>query len=269
MKRTFATVLLLFLLFVHGMRGQAPPSAEDRSHLLAVAREMRPHFEHMLKAAELIQKTPSIQERERIYCHSQVYAFPLIPKLGTFEEVESDYVQFAAHEAATQAEQVKRQYALRAAREQLAQAHENMQTCIDLFANGWQAFPTNGEEANFVDNMRRALRAIDHPDASLAPSSVDLPTATTLPDHDPVIVYKVEAEKSEEARRAKWQGDIDVTLSIDETGKVTNVTVLNSPGMGMDAKVIQAFSRWRFKPKIKDGVPVASRANARMSFRLL
>jgi TonB family protein len=269
MKRTFVAVVIyaaLFLPFVHGMRGQTPPSTEDRARLLTAAREMRPHWEHMLKAAELIQKTPSIQERERIYCRSQAYAFPLIPQFGTVEEVESNFTQFAAHEQATQAEQVKRQYVLQAGREQLAQAYENMQTCINLFANGWQTFPTNEDEANFAETMRAALRAVDrgYPDQP----AIAQPPAK-LPDHDPVLLYKVEAEKSEEARRAKWQGDIDVTLNIDETGKVTRVTVLNSPGMGMSANVIQAYMQWRFKPRIKNGVPVASIANSRMSFRLL
>jgi hypothetical protein len=229
MTRTFATVAI-YVLFVYGMRGQSPHSAEDRAHLLALAREMRPHWEHMLKAAELIQKTPSIQERERIYCHSQAYAFPLIPQVGTVEEMESNFTQLAAQEQATQAEQVKRQYALQGAREQLAQAYENMQTCIDLFANGWQAFPTNEQEANFVDNMRRALRAIDHPDASLAPSSVDLPTTTPLPDG-------ALAKWEQECRQ--WQENNLSTLTQLPHGEVTRIMNSAAPQQecGLSAEI--------------------------------
>ncbi len=259
MKRTFTTVaicVVLFLLVVHGMRGQPTGSSE-----------LRPHLEHMLAAAMLIQKTPSIQQRERIYCRSQVLAFPLLPQLGTVEEVESDYVQFSAREVATQAEQIKRQYALQVKREKLAQAYVNMQTCIDLFANGWKAFPTNEREGEFAEGVRAAIFAIDHPDQPAIATTQVKPSKES--DREPIRVYKIEAEYSEQARRANWQGDIDVTINIDENGKVTRVTVLNSPGMGMAGKVIQAVGQWRFKPKIKDGVPVPCTVNARVNFRRL
>jgi TonB family protein len=82
-------------------------------------------------------------------------------------------------------------------------------------------------------------------------------------------LFNVEPEYSEEARRARWQGDIDVSIAIDEKGKVTHVTVLNSPGMSLDEKVIIAVGQWHFKPKIKDGVPVACTVNSRVTFRLL
>jgi TonB family protein len=67
----------------------------------------------------------------------------------------------------------------------------------------------------------------------------------------------VEPEFSAEARRAHWNGgDIDVTFTIDESGKATHMKVLNSPGMGLDEQVISALEQWRFSPKIQDGVPV-------------
>lgn len=255
MKRAFATVtyVVLFLLILHRMRGQTPSDS-------------RPHLEHMLKAAELIQKTPSIQERERIYCRSQAAAFPMLLESGTVEELESNYAQFASSEQSTQAEQIKRQYALRVRREQLSQAYVNMQTCIDLFANGWKAFPTNEQEGEFAENLRAEIFAIDHPDKQVPATTQSTPAKES--DREPIRVYKVEAEYSEQARRMKWQGYIDVSINIDENGTVTRVTVLNSPGMGMAGKVIQAVGQWRFKPKIKDGVPVACTMKARMTFRL-
>ncbi len=109
------------------------------------------------------------------------------------------------------------------------------------------------------------------PPTDTQPESQQTAVQTTAPqpDQEPSIVSRVEPEYSEQARRAKWQGDIDVTLDIDENGKVTSVSVLNSPGMGLSAKVIVAVSQWRLKPKIKDGVPVPCTVNARVTFRLL
>ncbi len=39
-------------------------------------------------------------------------------------------------------------------------------------------------------------------------------------------------------------------------------------GMGLDEKAIEAVEQWRFKPGIKNGEPVAVKAQVAVSFRL-
>jgi len=64
----------------------------------------------------------------------------------------------------------------------------------------------------------------------------------------PEIIYKVEAEFSDEARRAKYQGICTVTLIVDAQGNPLNPHVTQALGMGLDEKAIEAIKQYKFKP---------------------
>jgi periplasmic protein TonB len=85
----------------------------------------------------------------------------------------------------------------------------------------------------------------------------------------PVLILKVEPDYSEEARRARYQGEVLMRLVIDQSGTPRNVQVVHPLGMGLDQKAVDAVKRWRFRPGMKDGQVVAVLANAEVSFRLL
>lgn len=85
----------------------------------------------------------------------------------------------------------------------------------------------------------------------------------------PVPVYKIEPEYSEEARKAKYQGTVVLSVIIDSTGKPTNLKVLRPLGLGLDEKAIEAVQKWRFRPGTKEGKPVAVYATIEVNFRLL
>ena len=85
----------------------------------------------------------------------------------------------------------------------------------------------------------------------------------------PAVVFKVEPEYSEEARKAKWQGTVLLSIVVDEKGNPRDIKVLRSLGLGLDQKAIEAVEKWRFKPGMKDGRPVAVSANVEVNFRLL
>lgn len=85
----------------------------------------------------------------------------------------------------------------------------------------------------------------------------------------PVVLSKVEPEYSEEARKAKWQGTVVLTLVVDEHGLPQAMKVTRSLGLGLDQKAIEAVSKWRFKPGMKDGKPVPVIATIEVNFRLL
>jgi TonB family protein len=84
----------------------------------------------------------------------------------------------------------------------------------------------------------------------------------------PLVVYKKDAEYAEEARKAKYQGTVVLTVTIDDTGAVTDLRVSHSVGLGLDEKAIEAVKQWKFKPGMKDGKPVAMQARVDVSFRL-
>ncbi|HEY2844668.1 MAG TPA: TonB family protein [Bryobacteraceae bacterium] len=85
----------------------------------------------------------------------------------------------------------------------------------------------------------------------------------------PVPVYRPEPEYSEEARKAKWQGAVMLSLVVDENGVPQDIKVIRSIGLGLDQKAIEAVQKWRFKPGAKDGKAVPVIANIEVNFRLL
>jgi protein TonB len=85
----------------------------------------------------------------------------------------------------------------------------------------------------------------------------------------PVPIFKVEPEYSEEARKAKFSGVCVLQIVVDERGMPTQFKVIRPLGLGLDEKAIEAVQKWRFKPALKDGHPVAVLATVEVNFRLL
>jgi protein TonB len=85
----------------------------------------------------------------------------------------------------------------------------------------------------------------------------------------PSILHKVEPEYSEEARKAKWQGTVQLSVIVDESGHPRDIKVAQSLGLGLDQKAIEAVEKWLFKPGMKDGKPVAVFATIQVTFHLL
>jgi TonB family protein len=84
----------------------------------------------------------------------------------------------------------------------------------------------------------------------------------------PVVLNSPTARFSDEARRTRTQGVCMLALIVDTNGIPQNVHVVQSLGMGMDEKAIEAVSRYRFKPAMKDGKPVPVMVNIEVNFRL-
>lgn len=85
----------------------------------------------------------------------------------------------------------------------------------------------------------------------------------------PALLYKVEPEYSEEARKAKHQGIVVLYVEVDPSGRAQNLRVLQSLGLGLDEKAIDAVRKWKFRPGYKDGKPVTVAATVEVRFRLL
>jgi protein TonB len=85
----------------------------------------------------------------------------------------------------------------------------------------------------------------------------------------PALIYKVEPEYSEEARKAKYQGTVLLYIEVDYAGRAQNIRVARSMGLGLDEKAIEAVKKWKFRPGMKDGKPVIVAATIEVNFRLL
>jgi protein TonB len=85
----------------------------------------------------------------------------------------------------------------------------------------------------------------------------------------PSILFKVEPEYSEEARKAKFQGTVLLFVVVDEKGNPRDIKILRPLGLGLDQKAVEAVEKWKFSPGKKDGKPVPVQAQIEVNFRLL
>ena len=135
-------------------------------------------------------------------------------------------------------------------------------------------------------NMDNSYRRIDitlsrYPSATLrhragyfGPGAVGTIAAgfRNMPGNDitpPVALVHPDPEYSEDARKAKYSGTAELSVEVDETGGASSIRVARSLGMGLDEKAMESVTRWRFKPAMKDGTPIAVPVQAEVNFRLL
>jgi len=85
----------------------------------------------------------------------------------------------------------------------------------------------------------------------------------------PQLLYKVDPEFSEAARKAKYQGVVVMSIEVDASGHPRNLQIIERLGLGLDEKAIEAVSQWRFKPGYQDGRPVITTATVQVNFRLM
>jgi protein TonB len=85
----------------------------------------------------------------------------------------------------------------------------------------------------------------------------------------PQLIYKVEPEFSEAARKAKYQGVVVLAIEVGADGQPRNLRVLEMLGLGLDEKAIEAVAQWKFRPGYQDGRPVVTMATVEVRFRLM
>jgi TonB family protein len=84
----------------------------------------------------------------------------------------------------------------------------------------------------------------------------------------PRAIYDPEPEYSEEARKAKYQGTVVLWVVVGPDGRVRDMRVSRTLGMGLDEKAIDAVRQWRFEPARKNGQPVPVQVSIEVNFRL-
>ena len=85
----------------------------------------------------------------------------------------------------------------------------------------------------------------------------------------PKVIFKVNPEYSEEARRAEKSGNVMLSVVVDPDGRASDIFVVKSLGLGLDEKAMASVTQWRFSPGMRAGSPVAMYVTVQMNFRLL
>jgi TonB family protein len=84
----------------------------------------------------------------------------------------------------------------------------------------------------------------------------------------PEVIYNPEPSFSDEARKARQQGMVQLIVVVGKDGHTYDIRVARSLGMGLDEKAVEAVGHWRFKPATFNGQPVASRILVEVDFHL-
>lgn len=84
----------------------------------------------------------------------------------------------------------------------------------------------------------------------------------------PKVIYAPEPEFSEQARKANYQGTVILKLIVGEDGHARDIRLINSVGMGLDEKAVEAVQTWRFEPGRKNGEPVPVEVAVEVDFHL-
>jgi TonB family protein len=84
----------------------------------------------------------------------------------------------------------------------------------------------------------------------------------------PQVRFKIEPEYTKQARKAKLQGLVAVSFTVDTQGNPKDIRVVRSLGKGLDEKAVEALKKWVFYPATKDGAPIDYKATVDFSFKL-
>jgi protein TonB len=76
-----------------------------------------------------------------------------------------------------------------------------------------------------------------------------------LSDRDPLPLVRVEPQYPPEAQRRKLEGWVQVRFTISTGGAVKDPVVVKSSHAVFERNAIQAVSKWKYQPLIRDGKP--------------
>ena len=88
--------------------------------------------------------------------------------------------------------------------------------------------------------------------------SISAPRTVSVPDPNYTKV----------AREAKLQGTVVLSVVVTKEGTTDRILIVKPLGMGLDEAAVEVVSRWKFRPALRDGQPLAAHVNIEVNFRL-
>jgi TonB family protein len=84
----------------------------------------------------------------------------------------------------------------------------------------------------------------------------------------PHVTFPPFPEYTDLARKKKINATVVVSLTAAVDGTTRDIKVVQGVGYGLDEKAVEAVSRWKFTPALKDGQPIEKEISVEVSFHL-
>lgn len=126
-------------------------------------------------------------------------------------------------------------------------------------------------EETAIENSNADLSPIQHPQ-KVPPGGAhvngdDFYRAGVNSVDSPRCFYMPNPPYSEEARAAHFTGVVLVQAIVRADGRVGNILVLRTPGLGLTESTLQTMPQWRCKPAVLNGKPVSTFVTFEVNFR--
>lgn len=125
------------------------------------------------------------------------------------------------------------------------------------------------------DRPQQNMPRIDMPRINVGAASGSGPYLGSWSAGDPsaegdvIPIVRIEPQYPREALIDGISGWVDIEFTIEADGTVSDPKVLDSsPRRLFDRNAVRAIYKWKFKPRIVDGRPVARRATQRIEFNI-
>ncbi len=93
--------------------------------------------------------------------------------------------------------------------------------------------------------------------------------ASAADTQEPHLIQHIAADYPIEAARKGIEGSVEVRFTISSQGKVSDVTVVSAvPSDIFNRAATAAVRRWKYEPKLVNGVPVEAHQQLRLQFKL-
>jgi TonB family protein len=83
----------------------------------------------------------------------------------------------------------------------------------------------------------------------------------------PSVLFEVDPILPDEPGAGNFVGTVILSCVIGASGQAEDIHVVKSIDQAFDSNAIDALSKWKFKPGMKNGVPVNVRATIEVNFR--
>ena len=84
----------------------------------------------------------------------------------------------------------------------------------------------------------------------------------------PVPLKTPQAKYTKEAKKKRIEGQCLVSIIVDAKGMPHNLRIIRPVGYGLDEAALAAIQKYRFKPAMKNGHPVAVQMAIEVNFRV-